>query len=97
MMPEDPIDDAAADEPGPEEADGRAPEPADRAHKDGRTVDRKLLEILVCPLTKTTLEYDAARQELISRAAKLAFPIRDGIPILLEEEARQLTDDEGRR
>jgi uncharacterized protein YbaR (Trm112 family) len=51
-------------------------------------IDPKLLEILVCPLTKTTLEYDAAAQELISRAAKLAFPIRDGIPIMLPEEAR---------
>ena len=53
-------------------------------------VDPKLLEILVCPLTKATLEYDAARQELISRPAKLAYPIRDGIPIMLPEEARQL-------
>ncbi len=53
-------------------------------------IDPKLLEILVCPLTKSTLEYDAARQELISRAAKLAYPIRDGIPIMLPEEARQL-------
>ena len=53
-------------------------------------VDPKLLEILVCPLTKSTLEYDAARQELVSRAAKLAFPIRDGIPIMLTEEARKL-------
>jgi len=53
-------------------------------------IDPKLLEILVCPVTKTTLEYDAARQELISRAAKLAYPIRDGIPIMLPEEARQL-------
>jgi uncharacterized protein YbaR (Trm112 family) len=51
-------------------------------------IDPKLLEILVCPLTKTTLEYDAARQELVSRAAKLAYPIRDGIPIMLPEEAR---------
>jgi uncharacterized protein YbaR (Trm112 family) len=49
-----------------------------------------LLEILVCPLTKTTLEYDAERQELISRKAKLAYPIRDGIPIMLPEEARRL-------
>lgn len=56
----------------------------------GRAVDPKLLEILVCPVTKTTLEYDRERQELISHAAKLAFPIRDGIPILLEEEARRL-------
>ena len=53
-------------------------------------VDPKLLEILVCPLTKTTLEYDAGRQELISRAAKLAYPIRDGIPIMLPDEARPL-------
>jgi uncharacterized protein YbaR (Trm112 family) len=60
--------------------------------RSGRAVDPKLLEILVCPVTKTTLEYDAARQELISHAAKLAFPIRDGIPILLEEEARRLED-----
>ncbi|MCB1489125.1 MAG: Trm112 family protein [Bauldia sp.] len=56
-------------------------------------VDPKLLEILVCPVTKTTLEYDAEAQELISRAAKLAYPIRDGIPIMLPDEARPL--DEG--
>ena len=55
-------------------------------------VDRKLLEMLVCPLTKTTLEYDAERQELISRAAKLAYPIRDGVPIMLPDEARPLKD-----
>ena len=54
------------------------------------SVDPKLLEILVCPLTKTTLEYDAAKQELISRKAKLAYPIRDGIPIMLPEEARKI-------
>jgi uncharacterized protein YbaR (Trm112 family) len=53
-------------------------------------IDPKLLEILVCPLTKTTLEYDAENQELISRKAKLAYPIRDGIPIMLPEEARRL-------
>jgi uncharacterized protein YbaR (Trm112 family) len=53
-------------------------------------VDPKLLEILVCPLTKGPLEYDATRKELISRAAKLAYPIRDGIPIMLPEEARRL-------
>ena len=58
----------------------------------GRQVDPKLLEILVCPLTKTALDYDAKRQELISRAAGLAFPIRDGIPIMLPEEARKLDD-----
>lgn len=53
-------------------------------------IDPKLLEILVCPVTKGTLVYDAAKQELISRAAKLAYPIRDGIPIMLPEEARLL-------
>ena len=54
------------------------------------SVDPKLLEILVCPLTKGPLEYDAAKQELISRKAKLAYPIRDGIPIMLPEEARKI-------
>ena len=54
------------------------------------SVDPKLLEILVCPLTKTRLEYDAQNQELISRAAKLAYPIRDGVPIMLPEEARRI-------
>lgn len=53
-------------------------------------IDPRLLEILVCPLTKETLEYDRAAQELISRSAKLAYPIRDGIPIMLPEEARPL-------
>lgn len=53
-------------------------------------IDPKLLELIVCPLTKTVLEYDAERQELISRAARLAYPIRDGIPIMLPEEARPL-------
>jgi len=56
------------------------------------TVDPKLLEILVCPVTKGPLEFDAARQELISRSAKLAYPIRDGIPIMLVDEARRLDD-----
>ena len=55
-------------------------------------VDPKLLEILVCPVTKETLEYDAAAQELISRKAGLAYPIRAGIPIMLPDEARQLDD-----
>ena len=53
-------------------------------------VDPKLLEILVCPLTKSTLTYDREKQELISEKAKLAFPIRDGIPIMLPEEARKI-------
>jgi uncharacterized protein YbaR (Trm112 family) len=57
-------------------------------------IDPKLLEILVCPLTKSTLEYDRERQELISRSAKLAYPIRDGIPIMLPEEARRLDEAE---
>ena len=56
------------------------------------SVDPKLLEILVCPLTKAQLEYDAARQELISRKAKLAYPIRDGIPVMLADEARQTVE-----
>ena len=57
-------------------------------------IDPKLLEILVCPLTKSTLEYDRERQELISRSARLAYPIRDGIPIMLPEEARKLDEAE---
>jgi uncharacterized protein len=52
--------------------------------------DRRMLEALVCPMTHGTLAYDAARQELISKAAHLAYPIRNGIPIMLEEEARKL-------
>ena len=53
-------------------------------------IDPRLLELLVCPVTKQTLEYDRERQELVSKAAKLAYPIRDGIPIMLPEEARVL-------
>ncbi len=53
-------------------------------------IDPKLLELLVCPLTKGCLDYDAERQELISSGAKLAYPIRDGIPIMLPEEARPI-------
>ena len=52
--------------------------------------DRRMLEALVCPVTQAVMTYDAERQELISRAASLAFPIRDGIPIMLPEEARRL-------
>ena len=55
-------------------------------------IDPKLLEILVCPLTKGRLDYDVEKQELVSRQARLAYPIRDGIPIMLPEEARPLTD-----
>jgi uncharacterized protein YbaR (Trm112 family) len=56
--------------------------------------DPKLLEILICPVTRTTLHYDRERQELVSRAAGLAFPIRGGVPVMLPGEARELTDDE---
>ena len=59
-----------------------------------QAVDPKLLEILVCPVTKGLLRYDAAKQELISDRAKLAYPIRDGIPIMLVDEARALEDHE---
>ncbi len=65
---------------------------AQKANTAEKKVDPKLLEFLVCPVTKTTLEYDAEKQELISRAARLAYPIREGIPIMLEEEARKLED-----
>ena len=58
--------------------------------RPANSIDPKLLEILVCPLTKGQLEYDAEHQELISRSAKLAYPIRDGIPIMLPEEARKI-------
>ncbi len=69
-------------------ADDEARDPKDRQ------VDPKLLEILVCPVTRSTLRYDAGRQELISRGAGLAYPIRDGIPIMLPDDARTLTDEE---
>jgi len=57
-------------------------------------MDSKLLELLVCPVTKGSLQYDREKQELISRSARLAYPVRDGIPILLESEARTLSDEE---
>jgi uncharacterized protein YbaR (Trm112 family) len=68
------------DETEPKQGEGRA--------------DRRLLELLVCPRTKTPLIYDAARQELVSRAARLAYPIRDGVPVMMPEEARVLDDEE---
>ncbi len=64
--------------------------PTSSSDRPAGSVDPKLLEILVCPLTKGPLEYDADKQELISRSAKLAYPIRAGIPIMLPEEARRL-------
>ncbi|MDB5649423.1 MAG: hypothetical protein JWL62_943 [Hyphomicrobiales bacterium] len=64
------------------DSQNKAPEPS--------RIDPRLLEVLVCPLSKATLEYDRERQELISRTARLAYPIRDGIPIMLPDEARVL-------
>ena len=61
---------------------------------DGPELDPKLLEILICPVSRTTLDYDRAAQELISRKAGLAYPIRDGVPIMLADEARRLDPDD---
>ena len=66
-----------------------------RREKPGKP-DIRMLELLVCPLTHTVLHYDEARQELVSRAARLAFPVRDGIPIMLVSEARTLEEGEYR-
>ena len=68
--------------------------PTDTAAPPPVPVDPRLLEILVCPLTKNSLDYDSARQELVSRSARLAYPIRDGIPIMLPDEARAIEDSE---
>jgi hypothetical protein len=57
-------------------------------------MDTKLLELLVCPVTKGPLDYDREKQELVSRSARLAYPIRDGLPVMLENEARTLSDEE---
>jgi hypothetical protein len=57
-------------------------------------MDTKLLELLVCPVTKGPLDFDREKQELISRSARLAYPVRDGIPVMLESEARTLSDEE---
>ncbi len=57
-------------------------------------MDKKLLDILVCPVTKGPLIYDKEKQELISRSARLAYPIRDGIPVMLEDEARRISEEE---
>jgi uncharacterized protein YbaR (Trm112 family) len=57
-------------------------------------LDKKLLQILVCPVTKAPLDYDEGKQELVCKASGLAYPVKDGIPVLLEVEARQLTADE---
>ena len=68
---------------------GDAPAPEPPAH-EGAAFDRRMLEALVCPATRAPLRYDAARQELVSRAAHLAYPIRDGIPVMLVHEARDI-------
>ena len=60
---------------------------------EGPVVDRRMLESLVCPVTQAVLTHDAERQELVSKEARLAFPIRDGIPIMLAEEAREINRD----
>ncbi len=57
-------------------------------------MDSKLLQLLVCPVTKGPLSYDREKQELVSRSARLAYPVRDGMPVLLENEARVLSDEE---
>lgn len=63
-------------------------------NQEGYNMDAKLLQILVCPVTKGPLIYDKAKNELISKSARLAYPIRDGIPVMLEDEARKLDSDE---
>jgi uncharacterized protein YbaR (Trm112 family) len=84
-------------DPKPPEATPETPRPAEARSSETRApetrggqVDPKLLEILVCPVTHTRLRYDAEKQELVSEAAGLAYPIRDGIPIMLQDEARPL-------
>lgn len=69
----------------------------DKAARYHRRMDTKLLELLVCPVTKGPLDFDRERQELLSRSARLAYPVRNGIPILLENEARTLSDEEVER
>lgn len=78
-----PLDDIGPDAPGDDAA-------TPGADASGGSFDRRMLEALVCPATQAQLHYDAARQELVSRAAHLAYPIRGGIPIMLEDEAREI-------
>lgn len=85
LMTQDPATESAAADALPAVAP-----PNEAAAPDMRRPDPKLLELLVCPLTKTTLVYDSQKNELVSSAARLAFPIRDGIPIMLASEARAL-------
>lgn len=67
---------------------------AARDDADGREIDRKLLDMLACPLTKAPLTWNSKTSELVSRAARLAYPVRDGVPIMLPSEARPLEEDE---
>ena len=73
-------------------ADGRSDEPAQAPSAPETRIDRRLLEFLVCPVTRGPLVFDAERQELVSRGAGLAFPITNGIPVMLVDEARRLED-----
>jgi len=75
-------------------SDAPAEAPASGPDLLANSIDPRLLEILVCPMTRTTLRYDAAAQELISDSAGLAYPIRDGVPIMLVEEARRIDASE---
>jgi uncharacterized protein YbaR (Trm112 family) len=68
--------------------------PAAPSEESSERVDPRLLELLVCPLTKTRLEYDEARQELVSRAAGLAYPIRQGVPLMTADAARRLDEED---
>jgi len=77
--------------PGPTSSGAQVALGRSRYH---RTMDIKLLELLVCPVTKGPLNFDRERQELLSRSARLAYPVREGIPILLENEARTMSDSE---
>jgi len=87
-----PADPPTSDPLSPDQSSTDKGDAPRRAATPSRTVDPRLLEILVCPLTKGPLDYDAEHQELISRQAGLAYPIRDGIPIMLVDEARRLDD-----
>ena len=77
-----------------EENDAKSDPAAPAAEEGSKKVDRRLLEILVCPLTRATLEFREESNELISRPARLAYPIVDGIPLMTAEAARSLTDDD---
>ena len=80
--------------PGAAQARRHAPRPPGLTSTPPHAMDPKLLDLLVCPVTKAPLVLDRARNELLSQAAGLAYPIRDGIPVLIEDEARRLGADE---